>query len=319
MEEVSSPSTALTNYRTAGLHIASEMLLPGLTLCHDEIFLDAEILIRRAQVPGELESTKAVFPEGECNENEFLLIIPKVARFLIRNGAEILVQQERDSSTNDVIAYLIGTAFGILCHQRGITPLHACAIDVTGGCVAFMGESGAGKSTLAATLAVRGYQVIADDVCFLKLGEQGLVRAWPGVNRIRLWEGAMKALGCDGPGVEREIRAYNKYIIPIRPPQYPCEPRRLLQLYQLNSARVGESATVSRLQGAAAVEIIMQNIYRLGLAENMGYKPAAFAFCAATARAVPVFRFNRPMGFNLLAKGIDVLEDHLRASNWKWS
>jgi hypothetical protein len=69
---------------------------------------------------------------------------------------------------------------------------------------------------------------------------------------------------------------------------------------------------VNRLHGAAAIEVLMQNVYRLGLAEQMGFKPAAFILCAAAARRVPVFRFSRPMGFDALREGIDLLEGHLR-------
>ncbi len=84
------------------------------------------------------------------------------------------------SDHDEVRAYLLGAVFGALCHQRGITPLHASAIDVADGCVAFVGASGAGKSTLVAALARRGHQIIADDECFLQLetGGEVLGVAW---------------------------------------------------------------------------------------------------------------------------------------------
>jgi hypothetical protein len=66
------------------------------------------------------------------------------------------------------------------------------------------------------------------------------------------------------------------------------------------------------LQGAEVIEVLMQNVYGLGLAERMGFKPAAFALCAAVARDVPVFRFSRPLGFNVLREGMELLGDHLR-------
>ena len=134
----------------------------------------------------------------------------------MRAGKEILIDSAPSSNDDEIRAYLLGTAFGLLCHQRGITPLHAAAIDVAGGCVAFVGESGAGKSTLVAALAQRGHQVIADDVCFQQLDDQGSIQSWPGIERIRLWEEAMDALDCDGPGVEREMHGYNKYFVPVR-------------------------------------------------------------------------------------------------------
>ena len=245
------------------------------------------------------------------NEKEILLHLPRVGRFLVRAGREILIDPAPASDAGELRAYLLGTAFGMLCHQRGITPLHASAIDVTDSCVAFVGASGAGKSTLVAALFRHGYEIISDDVCFLQLDSKGNVQARPGIERIRLWEDAMYALGYQGPGVEREMHGYNKYFVPVRSPRSPLEHRRLLRVYELHTAPDGV-IQVTRLPGAAAIEVLMQNVYRLNLAERLGYKPHAFTVCAAAARDVPVFRLSRPKHFHALEETVEVLEDHLR-------
>jgi hypothetical protein len=272
-------------------------------------------VIRRATVPEALSSAVVTFDQGQFNGKEVLLNYPGVGRFLLRDGNEILVDPASDSNECEVRAYLLGTVFGILCHQRGILPLHASAIDVVDGCVAFIGKIGAGKSTLAAALARRGHQVIADDVCFLRLDDNGVVQAWPGVNRIRLWEDAMTALGCDDPGVERETRGYNKYLIPLRPAPNSMKPRRLCRIYALHAAPDDGAANLTQIRGVAALEVLMQNVYRLSFAERMGHKPAAFALCAAAASDIPVFRFSRRWGFGLLHEGVEFLENHLRDLN----
>jgi hypothetical protein len=312
IENLSSQSLDITAYRLAGLRIVSALPLPGLAPCRDEISIGDEIVIRRARVPASLSPSGFVFPNGQCNGNELLLNIPEVGKYLLRGGKEILVDQAPTSNGGELCGFLLGTVLGILCHQRGITPLHASAIDVTDGCTAFVGESGAGKSTLVAALAARGHEVIADDVCFLEVDNKGAARAWPGINRLRLWEDAMAALGCHRPGVEVVWRGWEKYFIPIPQPRNPTAPRRLRRVYQLRAAPDGDVARVTRLNGAAAVEVLIQNIYRLELAEYMGFKPAAFIVCAAVARDIPVFQFSRPMGFDALCEGVEVLEDHLR-------
>ena len=92
--------------------------------------------------------------------------------------------------------------------------------------------------------------------------------------------------------------------------RHPSESRRLRRVYQLDAAPNG-TTEVTRLQGAAAVKVLMQNIYRLNLAEHLGYKPHAFMVCAAAARDVAVFRFTRLLGFEALDQGIELLENHL--------
>ena len=303
-------------YALAGLRIVSDFRLRGLQGYTDEVAADGEVVIRRACIPEGLALATATFGDGRhsgrYNGKEVLLEFPTAGRFLVRCGKEILVDPAPASDDGEVRSYLLGTAFGVLCHQRGITPLHASVIAIADGFVAFVGESGAGKSTLAAALARRGHQVVADDVCFLQIDREHHIRAWPGIARIRLWEAAMQALGCDGPGVERERHGYNKYFIPVVQPQNLNQPRRLRRVYELHDAPSGPTKVVTRLRGAAAVEVLMQNVYRLGLAEYMGYKPAAFVVCAATARDVPVFRFSRPLGFDTLHEGVEFLEDHMR-------
>ena len=302
-------------YRLAGLRIVSDLPLSGLPVCRDAPQEQPpDVVIRRAAIPEGLAAATAMITDGQCigryNGREVLIDIPATGRFLVRGGNEILVDPAPSSNANEIRAYLLGTAFGLLCYQRGITPLHAAAIDFAGGCVAFVGESGAGKSTLAAALARSGHQVISDDLCFQQLDEKGGVWSWPGIGRIRLWEEAMYALGCNGPGVEREIHGYDKYFVPIRPPRNPIESRRLHRVYQLHTAS-DDATKLTRLRGAAAVEVLMQNTYRLSLAQHLGYKPNAFIFCAAAARDVPVFRFSRPLDFDALSQSIELLENHL--------
>lgn len=312
MNELPSQTVNTMIYTLAGLRIVSDLPLPGLAQNVKKFPSETEIVIRHAPVPESLPSFDVAFSGGQCNKTSFLIKVPGVSRFLIRGGKEILVDPVPAASNGDLCAYLLGTVFGVLCHQRGIIPLHASAIDVANGCVAFVGESGAGKSTLVAAFATHGHQVIADDVCFLKISAEGIVKAWPGINRIRLWEDAIAALGYEEAAVERELRGYNKYLLPVLSPPNPIEPRHLRRVYQLDDAPDGSTPSVNRLYGASAVEVLMQNVYRLEFADYMGFKPAAFIACAAVARDVPVFRFSRPRGFNTLRQGLEFLEDHLR-------
>jgi hypothetical protein len=302
-------------YRFGGLRIASDFPLFELPVCRNETESRCEVVIRCAPIPERIASAAAKFLNGHYSGTydgrDVLIDSSTVGRFLLRAGEEILIELTPSSNDDDVRAYLLGSVFGTLCHQRGITPLHASAIDVADGCVAFVGASGAGKSTSVAALARRGHEIIADDECFLQLGTNGDVLAWPGISRIRLWEDARAALGFDGPGVEREMQEYNKYYVPVRPPRNPTQSRPLRRVYQLH--RVPNGVTeVTRLHGADAVEVLMQNVYPPGLAAPLGYQSHVFTVCAAAARDVPVFRLSRPWDLAALDQGIGLLESHLR-------
>jgi hypothetical protein len=298
------------NYYLAGMGIVSDFALPWLTACEPLAERKHKVEIRRSRLPEKLSCITSVFPDGHCNQDELLFNVPDAARYLVRSGAEILVDPAPGSDQGDVLAYLLGTAFGVLCHQRGMPPLHASAIDVVDGCVAFVGGSGAGKSTIVAALAARGHQVVSDDLCVLERAEKG-IDVWPSLHRLRLWEDALLALGCDQPGIEREFRGYNKFLVPLEAGQGSHNSRRLRRVYQLVTAAQGDRATITRLHGADVVEVLMQNIYRAPLAEHMGHKATLFVMCAAVAREVPVYRLSRPLNFLYLREVMEVLESHL--------
>jgi hypothetical protein len=134
---------------------------------------------------------------------------------------------------------------------------------------------------------------------------------WRGVGRIRLWEDGAAALGFIG--AERESHGFNKYLVPVPQPESPFVSRRLRRIYHLNRVPFCHTATVSQVQGAAAVELLMQNVYRLSLAEYMGRKPALVASCAAIVGQIPIFQFSRTLGFDTLQENIEILEDYLSA------
>lgn len=297
-------------YHLAGLRILSDYSLPGLAIWDRRFAAQEDITIAKGPVPASLNQPRKDFSLGQCNDAEFLFEITEAGRFLIRQAKEICVEHKPGATDDDVRPFLLGTALGVLFHQRGMVPLHAATIDVAGGCVAFVGSSGAGKSTLAGALADRGFPVISDDVCYLDFSDRESVKAWPGVRRLRLWEDAIAALSLNGAGAVRELGGYNKFLVPLREISDPVGPRRLLRVYQLED---GQEA-ISQIRGAAVLETLLHNVYRLEYAEYMGLKPAIFQLCARMARHVPVFRFARPMRFERLQSSIDLLTGHLRNS-----
>ena len=176
-------------YRLFGLTIASEIDLPELFEAERG---PADIVFRRGTVaplgPDAVDYVAQV-------DGGVTVEIPKIARFHIRDGSEIIIDAENCADPRSVRVFLLGTASGVLIHQRGLLPLHANAIELGSEAFAFSGESGAGKSTLAAWFHDRGARIIADDVCVIGLGQGGEALAMPGLPRFRLWREALERSG----------------------------------------------------------------------------------------------------------------------------
>jgi hypothetical protein len=269
------------------------------------------LFIRRSQVPAHLEFPEFVEPDLEFGQGKFLIKIPSVARYLIIDGGEIVVDPHTKASPSELQAYLLGSALAVACHQRGIIPLHCSAVDVRDGCILFMGPSGAGKSTLAALLRERGHHVIADDVCYLRGGNRAETWISPGLNRLRLWKDTLIAMGYeDLRGFKQEFAGYEKFLIPI--PATSQLPRRLRGIYYLSPSE--PPARIVPVKGVEAVELLFHNVYRLFYAKILGKHMAAMQACVATSSPVPSFRFYRPLSFDRSLETLRILEDHLETS-----
>ena len=59
----------------------------------------------------------------------------------------------------------------LLAHQE-LFAMHASCCEKDGSCVLFSGAQNSGKSTLALTLARRGFRLLADDDCFIKIKKE---------------------------------------------------------------------------------------------------------------------------------------------------
>ena len=84
--------------------------------------------------------------------------------FVSQDGGQIGGQPPPGADANLVRQVALGPALILALALRGIYCLHASAVQLPQGVVAFVGESGQGKSTLAQYLAGQGKRRIADDL-----------------------------------------------------------------------------------------------------------------------------------------------------------
>jgi hypothetical protein len=115
-----------------------------------------DVQVSLGQVPEALPQARDAGPFQQVTPQAVLFSFPGVARFLVQNGAEIVIQPEPDAPETQLRLFLLGTAAALLLHQRSILPLHASGIRTPQGAVLFTGHSGFGKSTLLATFLERG-------------------------------------------------------------------------------------------------------------------------------------------------------------------
>jgi hypothetical protein len=243
------------NYKVFGLTVHSAIELPELKATDGEAQPDVRITLAE---PGHDDVPETKQESG--NSGRFS--IKDVAHYSISDGRTIVVEPAINAAARNVRLYLLGSAMGMVLHQRGILPLHATAVEIGGQAFAFMGESGAGKSTLAAWFYDRGHRIIADDVCAVRFDAEGAPVVSPGLSRLRLWKEALVASGRDSTGFERSYAGaddWDKFDVPTHSDLGGDAVVRLAGVYVLGA---GEQFSISPLTGIEATGAIHAHTYR---------------------------------------------------------
>lgn len=257
----------------------------------------ADVEIRTGIVPERLAGVRFESPLYDIDTGVLLLRIPGVARYLVTDGRQITVQPAPEADVRSLELFLLGSAFGALCQQRGLLPLHASAVDVGGACVAFTGVSGAGKSTMAVCLAERGYPLVCDDVCVIGVDDAGEVLVSAADARVKLWEDGLHSLNVGLDGL-RSVRAeMRKFHLPVRGVQ-GTRPVPLAAVYVLTEQ--GDRQCIEPLHGFDAIMAIAENTYRREFIQPLGLARQHFAWCGAVARRAHVRRLTRPRRFDAM-------------------
>ncbi len=236
------------------------------------------------------------------------LVIAEAGSFKVSDGREIVVEAREGVSDRNLRLFLLGSAMGLILHQRGLFPLHANAVELDGSAIAVAGASGAGKSTLAAWFARNGSRIVGDDVIALKAVADEVL-AYPGPPRVRLWREAMERFGLHHEGLEPSYAddAVEKWDLPVAIDQLVADPLPLRAVYVLED---GPEIAIERCGGAAAASALFDHTYRGGFADRQPeWRAEHWRAVAAVAASVPVFRLARPRDLSRLeALGHAVLD-----------
>lgn len=302
------PAGAL--YSCYDFRLRSELPLGELTPA-GEADAGALVEVRIGSLPVRLASA-AIGGALQASADEALLTVDGVGRFLVRGGREIVVEPAPEASERNVRLFLLGSALGILCHQRGLLPLHANAVLIDGAAVAFAGPSGIGKSTLAAYFARAGYPVLCDDVCVVGFDAAGRPHAWPGLPRLKLWREAALAFGHEPATLDRAVDGFDKFQLPLSQ-EGERRSARLRRVYLLARAEADTPAAIVRLRGHRAMEAVMAQTYRHEYLAPMGLTAKNFSHCAALLAATEVYEARRAWGYDVFESEVRALEAHMRA------
>ena len=292
-------------YSIFGFTLASGLALPELRPAAPsttpDIVIDVGEITDGEQAPG-LHKTA----DGA------LLNIDKVARYAVQGGTHIMVEPSPGAPPANVRLFLLGSAMGMLIHQRGLLPLHGNAIEIEGRAFVFLGHSGAGKSTLAAWFHDQGYRILSDDVSVVRFDPDGTPMLSAGIPRLRLWREAVEASGRVTDAYHRSYagdESYDKFDVPVAA---AATAEGALPLAAVYALRRGDQFGIERLGPVGSAEVLFANTYRGTYLQQTATNSLHWQACLDVIRRVPLFDFVRPWGIAALGEHAASVAAHAR-------
>ncbi len=293
-------------YLAYGLGIHSALPLPELISPGE---MGTDVVIQFGQLDWPPSETKHTGSYFHLTAAQAYFFWDSIGCFLVRDGKEIIIDPLPGVEERVIRLPLLGVVMAVLLYQRGLLVLHASAVALSDGVVAFLGEKGQGKSTMAATLYARGHTLIADDVVALDIGSSGKCIVRPGFPQFKLWpDAAAAALGDDPetlprihPQLEKRARLatdrFSQSLLPLK------------RIYLLSE---GSTLDIKPLQAQEALVQLISNSYVARFGNQLLQGAAAslhFHQCTTLVKNVPIYCLNRPRSLPLLVEIAQLVED----------
>jgi hypothetical protein len=233
-------------------------------------------------------------------EDGYVLRFPDLATFHLDVARRLVsCHSEADVDDDTLRHLLIDQVVPYLLAHGGETVLHGSAVALAGGVLAFVGPSGAGKSTLAASFALDGFPLVADDFLLVEPDGDRFV-ATPAYEGVRLWPDSVEALTPEHVSVSRPVAQYtDKRRLTPAPGTTPDRRQRLAAVAVIDEEPGEPGIRVEPMGARDAFLALFQAAFRL---ERSGSARQATEFdrFLALARSTPVLRLTYERDFDLL-------------------
>ncbi len=292
-------------YTVYGLTIALPIELPGLASGAGE----TDVRVSFGVTPETLQDSPDSSKLFQVASNKMLLRVLEVARFLIVDGREIVIEKEKEADDDDVRLFLLGSVLGAVLHCRGVTPLHGNGFVHEGEAVLVLGNTGVGKSTLAAALAKKGYTLLADDVCAVDTDSDGRSIVFPGVPHVKLWKDAASKIGLSTGGLTKVTGRMDKFVTPL----HGTFCKRAVPLKKIFILTKGDvpSITIERLSNIKSMFQVKRHTYRKHIIKPLGREPEHFKKCGEIVNNARVKKITRPLHGFFLDELVESVENDL--------
>lgn len=295
-------------YQAYHLHISAPFECPQLLDATEESKKYPQVTISFGNVPKQLDAPLNIGPAYQATNEAFLLEIDGVGRYLIRHGNEIIIEPHPDVTEEEILLFLLGSAFGALLNQRGFLVLHASAICTEKGAVLFTGHSGAGKSTTLQAFIDKGYNKLSDDTIAVYYDESvKKIMVLPSFPNTKLWQKSADVLGKSTAGLARVRANLDKFNLSTKA-FFHNEAMELYSIYELQPSSQCNTLCFDTLQTIDKFKLLFSNTYRRRYAENLLCKQNHFRISSEIAKKTIIKNLKRSANENTLTELVKLIE-----------
>lgn len=298
------------DFTLCGWRVHSALAMPELLAWQgDDRPLDIDIAL--GKIPERLETPAFTLPFYRLWANgDFLLDMANVGRFWVQGGRKVVIEPCSGISESELRVFILGTVFGILCHQRGLLPIHASAVRIDGRAAVFAGNSGMGKSTLAAALGTRGHALMADDVVAI---DPDSLMARPAFPQRKLGLDVMETLAIEQKGLVAIRPNRPKFCVPA-PDGFDSSPLPPAAVYILKYTDPKQTSGFEQLNRVKAMAQIHLAIYRRAAGLRIQPHDRQFNTIRGLVQSVPVYMLSLEKGapLNHVYDLAEQIESHVR-------
>ena len=247
----------------------------------------------------------------QMKNDDLRLKVNGIAHYRILGGERILWSKENKGvSDQDIITFLLGSAFGSILIQRGTLVLHGNALANGNNAIICLGHSGFGKSTLAYALIEQGWKMLSDDLVALTSDFKIL----PGIPTLKLWEDAALNFNLDLHKLRAVRDGLNKYLYIPSSKQYSKKKFPVNSIFLLSEEASkkfdhGETFSINKIESDKRAVLILRNhCYRPRFLRGMGKEGSSFVKLVNLQRKIPLKTLDLPIGIKKLQKMLKSVE-----------
>jgi hypothetical protein len=302
-------------YQVHGLHLTSDFPVDRISsLSRRDRPETVDAIISR----GEKRDAEATEDTTRINARDGRIQIRSRFGDVIVGQREVELFPVQGTTYQSLFSYYAVYILGFLLHHRGYLTLHASAVEVDGGAVAFIGPKGMGKSTTASAFYERGHRILSDDMVACRPRLEEAPQIDPGFPWMKLKGEVLRGiLGRDGGCLERSVPGSSKKILPTHG-QQPSQPLPLQHIYLLGyheeeEQDVGQDVGIEPVGSKqACLHLLSQSFVQMFLDESAA-DPQHLEQCAALSRHVSVSALLRPRSMDALSSVYDTVREDLGA------